>query len=228
MFAPDPVPVRVLLADDDAIARRAMRDAIGGTPGMTVCGEAATAAQAIALVARTYPDVVVVDAELPGPEGPQGAAAVAAAAGLDTAVVVLALEEDDDVALTALRGGAAGYVLRSAPVGAIVRAVRGVADGEAVISRRVMRRIIDELQGRGEHAAGPRPAERRLTPREWEVLRLMAAGVSTRDIAARLDVAVETVRSHVKHVLRKLGAHTRAEAIERVKRRSSLQTATAH
>jgi two-component system, NarL family, response regulator LiaR len=202
---------RVLVADDDVLARNALREALVAA-GLSVVGQASDSPQAINLAARCLPDVVVMDAELP----PSGAvetmgALVRAAPG--TSVVLLAIAGDDEAGLVALAHGAAGYLSRGIDLRGLARAVRGVAAGEAAISRRLTRRLIERFHEQSHEHPGLRPIRSPLTTREWEVLDLMASGVSTRDMARELVVSPDTVNSHVHHILRKLHARSRAEAV---------------
>ena len=121
--------------------------------------------------------------------------------------------DDDETAIRALSVGAAGYVPKDLGAEALRRALRGVIDGEAAISRRLARRLVDELSRAPEPRPRLRPLGGELTPREWEVLDLLIDGESTAAIAQTLGLALETVRSHIKHVLRKLGVGTRGEAV---------------
>jgi DNA-binding NarL/FixJ family response regulator len=205
-------PTRVLLVDDDAIARRALREAVGRSPFHELAGEAAGAGDAIAAVAEVRPDVVVMDAEMPGTDGITATLLITERTP-GTQVLVLSLTEDDEVALAALRAGALGFMLKTAPIEASLRAIRGVGQGEAAISRRLTRRIIVELRTKARERSGVRPVYSELTPREWQVLDLLSRGGTTDSISGHLEVSVDTVRTHIKHVLRKLGAHTRAEAV---------------
>ena len=204
--------VRVLLVDDDPTVRLALRQAIGREPRLAVAAEAAGAEDALALVDSATPDVVVVDADMPQVDGLTATLRIRAAHP-DLPVIVLGTRSDDDLALLALRAGATGFLGKDVPPEAIARAVCSVGHGEAAVSRRLTRRLVDELRCLSRRRRGMRPVESRLTPREWQVLDLLAQGASTDDIADRLVLSLDTVRSHIKHVLRKLDAHSRAEAV---------------
>ena len=202
--------MRVLVADGDALARNALREALGAA-GLSVVGQASDSPQAINLAARCLPDVVVMDAELP-PSGVETMQALARAAP-GTSVVLLAIAGDDEAGLVALAQGAAGYLSRGTDLRGLARAVRGVAAGEAAISRRLTRRVIERFHEQTHEHPGLRPIRSPLTTREWEVLDLMASGASTRDMVQELVVSPDTVNSHVHHILRKLHANSRAEAV---------------
>ena len=205
-------PLRILLVDDDATARRALRDAIDGRPGMEVVGEATGGSDALASVAAVQPDIVVMDAEMPDVDGITATLRINEH-GLDVPVVILAIGEDEELALLALRSGAVGFLPKSVPIDAILRSIAAVAAGEAAVSRTLTRRVIAELRDLAQRASGMRPVESELTPREWQVLDLLSQSASTPEIAHRLGLSVDTVRTHIRHVLRKLGAHSRAEAV---------------
>ena len=133
-------------------------------------------------------------------------------------IVILSSTEDQEVGLMGLRAGASGFLAKSVGVEALPRALRGAKAGEAVVSRRMAMRVIEGLRKVREDGSGMRPVRSRLTSREWEVLDLLCDGRSTEDVADTLVLSAETVRSHVKHVLGKLGVHTRAEAVEAAER----------
>jgi two-component system, NarL family, response regulator LiaR len=207
-----PTPLRILLVDDDATARRALRDAIERTPGMEVVGEAAGGSEALTAVATLSPDIVVMDAEMPHVDGVTATLRIAER-GIDVPIVMLAIGQDEDLALLAIRSGAAGFLPKSMSIDAILRSIAAVAGGEAAVSRKLTRRILGEFRHLARRASGMRPVESELTPREWQVLDLLSRDASTLEIAQRLGLSVDTVRTHVRHILRKLDAHTRAEAV---------------
>lgn len=202
----------MLIADRDGLARNALRHALTEA-GLAVVGQAADAPQAVNLVRRCHPKVVVMDAELP-PNGGLAALEAVTVASLGTRVVLLATEDDEDAGVVALEKGAAGYLSRDLELAALARAVVRVAAGEAAISRSLCSRVIERLQTRSTHATGMRPIKSSLTTREWEVLDLIACGATTGEIAQALTLSPETVHSHVSHILRKLHAHSRAEALK--------------
>jgi len=209
--------VSLVLVDRDALARRAMREAITAGGEFVVAAEAAAEDDAIAAVRSAQPDLVLVDIGYPRLEG------IALAKELrrqlpGTRIVFCSITDDEDTALRALRAGAVGYVRKDLDYGPLSRALRGALRGEAAISRQLGSRLIDELYRQAEPHARLRPAGGELTGREWEVLDLLIDGAGTAEIAQRLGLALETVRSHVKHVLRKLGVGTRGEAIEIARR----------
>jgi DNA-binding NarL/FixJ family response regulator len=196
-----------VLVDRDALARLAMREAI------TAAGED----DAIAAVRSARPDLVLIDIGYPRLEG------IAVGKELRRQLpairmVFCSITDDEDTAIRALRAGAVGYVRKDLDYGPLARALRGALAGEAAISRQLGTRLIDELYRQAEPHTRLRPAGGALTGREWEVLDLLIDGAGTAEIAQRLGLALETVRSHVKHVLRKLGVGTRGEAIDIARR----------
>jgi DNA-binding NarL/FixJ family response regulator len=201
----------VLIADEDAPTRSTLRAALGNA-GLSVVGQAADASHAVYLATRFQPDVILMDAMLP-PAGGVAAMRELANAAPGAEVVLLASSGEGEDGLAALAEGAAGYLSRQIDRGSLARSVRRVVAGEAAISRAMARRVIERLREVSHGHSGMRPVRSPLTPREWEVLDLMTAGASTTEIARQLVVATETVRSHVRHILRKLHVHSRREAI---------------
>jgi len=127
-------------------------------------------------------------------------------------------DDDDEIALQALHAGAVGYISKEVDIDALPRALAGLHDGEAAISRKMTLRLIERLRRSSEGSAGLRPVKSPLTSREWEVVDLLQAGRTTDEIAGELVLSTETVRSHIKNVTRKLGVHTRAEAVRAANR----------
>jgi DNA-binding NarL/FixJ family response regulator len=205
-------PVRVVLVDRDSLARRVMREGLTGGGDFVVVAEAADGADALDSVRREQPDIVLVDIGYPQMAG-IGVAKELRSQTPATPIVFCSIASDDDVAIKALSVGAAGYVSKDLGIDALRRALRGAVDGEAAISRRLARRLVEELCRHPEPRPRLRPLGGELTVREWEVLDLLIEGESTTAIAQTLGLALETVRSHIKHVLRKLGVGTRGEAV---------------
>src|SRR3954451_17285904 len=213
-------PVRVVVVDDDPLARRALREALTSGLAMTIAAEAASGAAAVAAVRDADPDVVVIDADIPGLDGLTATRRISEShPGLP--VRVLAAHDDDQLALSALRAGASGFLSKAVSPDAIARATRGIAEGEAAISRLLTFRVVSELRALSRLRVRPEASDPQLTPREAEVLDLLAEGASTAEIAHALSLSTATVRTHVKHVLRKLGVHTRADAVAAARRRRS-------
>jgi two-component system, NarL family, response regulator LiaR len=204
--------VRVVIADEDAPRRRTLRAALRDG-GLSVVGQATNASQAVYLATRCRPDVILIDTALP-PSGGVAAMRELADAATGAQVVLLADSGEDETGLVALAEGAGGYLARGIDHRSLARAVRSVLAGEAAISRAMALRVVERLRELSRAHARMRPVKSQLTPREWEVLDLIATGASTAEIARQLVLATDTVHSHVRHILRKLRVHSRREAIE--------------
>ena len=208
--------LRVIVADDDPLARRVVRDALEAG-GIIVIAEAANGREAVELSLYYKPDVVLMDLVMPDVDGIQATRRILAREP-DVEVVILTSSDDDEVGLVGLRAGASGFLNKRAGVEALPRALRGAVAGEAVVSRRLTMRLVDSMRRTRADGAGMRPVRSRLTPREWEVLDLLCAGQSTDGIADTLVLSAETVRSHIKNLLRKLGVSSRQAAIQEAQR----------
>lgn len=209
----------VLIADADPLARLAISSVLAGAEGVECAGEVASGADTVALVEADPPGAVVMDAALPG--APDCIAATRRIAELDASVqvVVLSAENgDEERSLLALRAGAAGWLPKDMDLTVLPRVLRKVCEGEAAIPRTLTARLVERLREAPVTGAGLRPVRSDLTSREWEVLDTMCAGLPNEAIATRLEVSAETVRSHIKHIFRKLGVHTRPEAIAAAER----------
>lgn len=208
-----PGRLRVVLADDDPMVRRVLRDVLERAD-FEVVGTASTGDECVALVCETRPELAVVDLVMPGGDGIDTIRRIREAGIEKTALIVLTSSNDDDAAILALRAGAVGFLNKSVPFEELPRALRGALDGEAVISRRLSRRLIEQLRAAPEPGGiGVRPVHSPLSPREWEVLDLLCEGKHATDIADELVVSRETVRSHIKSILHKLSVNSQAEAI---------------
>lgn len=210
--APTRPEISVVLADGDPLARQALRAALGEAPEVTVAAEARSVAEALDATARLAPDVVLLDADIPDGDGVL-ATNLLARQSAEVHVLVLARGDDDALGLQVLRAGASGFLRKDVAPAALARAVRGLRAGEAAISRTLARKVIDRLRASPERGSGLRPVHSTLTTREWQVLDLMCDGASTSDIADALVLTPDTVRTHIKHILGKLGVHTREDAV---------------
>ncbi len=203
-------PTRILLADDHPVVRDGVRLLLERAPDMVVVGEAGDGPEALQLVTELRPDVLVLDVALPGLSGVEVARRLRAA-GSPVRLLVLSAHDDEAYVRGVLSSGAAGYLLKDEARQTIVEAVRGVARGErGWLSRRVAAHAF--RCERATDRATP-DALTTLTPREREVLRLVAQGQDNARIASALDISVETVRTHVTAILGKLRVHSRAEAV---------------
>ncbi|GIF73497.1 response regulator [Asanoa siamensis] len=200
--------VRVLIVDDDALVRVGLRTIVDAEPDLSVVAEAGDGAEVPPLVARHRPDVVLMDVRMPDVDGIQATRhLLATATGPAPRVLVVTTFENDDYVYDALRAGASGFLLKRARPAEVVDAIRLVARGDSLLFPAAIRRLV---AGRG---GNPDRRTSRLTAREAEVLRLMAAGLSNAEIAAQLVVGAETVKTHVGNVLAKLGARDRVQAV---------------
>lgn len=209
-------PLRVIVADDDALARRMVRDVLQDA-GVVVIAEATGGREAVELSTYYKPDIVVMDLVMPGIDGIVATRQIVANVP-DVKVIILTSSDDDDVGLLTLRAGASGFLSKTVGMEALPRALRCARDGEAVVSRRLTMRLIELSRRVREDAAGIRPIRSTLTSREWEVLDLLCQKQSTEEIADTLVLSAETVRSHVKSILRKLDVRSRREAVEAAQR----------
>lgn len=204
--------LEVLLAEADPAVLELLLRALREDPLIRVVATATDAEEAVRRAHREA-DVAVVDASLRGRGGPEVVAALHAVAPR-TAILVLTTRRDDELALRFLRRGASGVFPKAAAEAALARLVHAVARGEAVLTRALTMRLVEQVRRTPEVRRGLRPVRSDLSSREWEVLDLLVSGAGTQEIATDLGLAPETVRSHVKNILRKLDAHTRREAVE--------------
>jgi DNA-binding NarL/FixJ family response regulator len=204
---------RILLVDDHPLTRSALAGLLT-QHGFDVAGEAADGEEAIDAAARLRPDLILLDLSMPGVDGLTALPQLRAAAP-DCEVVVLTASGTEENLLGAIRGGAAGYLLKSEPPERIVGFLRGVANGEAALSGAVARRLLEQVRSSGGRGSGvPDSIADVLSARELEVLLLLDEHLGTDEIAKRLFISEHTVRSHVKSLLRKLGVSSRREALE--------------
>jgi len=201
--------VSVLLVDDEPLVRSGLSAVLGSEDGIAVVGEVGDGADVPAAVGRLRPDVVIMDVRMPRIDGVEATRRLTSAAGPVPKVLVLTTFENDEYVYEALRAGAAGFLLKRAPTEQIVHAVRTVAGSEALLFPAAIRRLAGAYGTPGRR----RLDQARLTAREQEVLRLMAAGRSNAEVAAELFVSVETVKTHVAGLLAKLGARDRTQAV---------------
>jgi DNA-binding NarL/FixJ family response regulator len=207
------VTERILLVDDHPLTRDAL-SALLAQQGFEVVGDAASGEEAIAAAQKLQPDLVLLDLTMPGMDGLTALPHIRERAP-DSEVVVLTASDAEENLLAAIRGGAAGYLLKTEPPEQIAAFLRGVVRGEAALSGTVARRLLEQVRdGRRGGSGVPDSIAAVLSAREVEVLLLLDEHLATEEIAARLYISEHTVRSHVKSLLRKLGASSRREALE--------------
>lgn len=210
-------PIRVLLVDDQPLLRMGFRLVLEDEDGLTVVGEAGDGAEALRQVAALQPDVVLMDVRMPGMNGIEATERLVAA-GASTRVLILTTFDLDEYAFAALRAGASGFLLKDARPAELTAAIRAVSTGDAVVSPRVTRRMLELFAEELPAAdAGPGPHEDSrltdLTHREREVLLAVAEGLSNAEVAARLFLSEATVKTHVGRILAKLGVRDRVQAV---------------
>jgi DNA-binding NarL/FixJ family response regulator len=203
--------VRVLVADDHPIFRAGLSMALRLSGSVEIVGEASSGIEAVAATAELHPDVVMMDLNMPDLNGIDATRQIIAGHP-ETGILVLTMVEDDESVLSAMRAGARGYLLKGADVDEIVRAIEAVARGEAMLGPSVARQLI-------AFVASPRTPEPfpELTPRERELLELIAQGWSNARIAEHFTLSTKTVRNHVSNILGKLRLHDRSQAIVRAR-----------
>jgi DNA-binding NarL/FixJ family response regulator len=204
--------IRVLIADDQALVRTGFRVIIDADPGLEVVGEAADGREAVEVAQTRHPDVVLMDIRMPNVDGIEATRRLAAAGSRAPHVLILTTFDLDEYVYEALRAGASGFLLKDAGADELLHAVRVVAAGDALLSPSITRRLIADFARRPPTSERP-PALAELTPRELEVLRLVARGLSNGAIAAELVVGEATVKTHVARIFQKLGLHDRAQVV---------------
>ena len=205
--------LRAVIADDDPFARRVIKDVLQKA-GVLVIAEARNGREAVELTLFYRPDVVVMDVIMPELDGIIATRQIRKEIPEQLVIVLTGAGDDDqELGLQALRAGASGFLSKDLEIDSLPRALEGVRAGEAAISRKMTRTLIERLRDTPSGAAGMRPVKSPLTAREWEVIDLLKAARSTDEIADELVLSTETVRSHVKNILRKLDVRSRDDAV---------------
>jgi DNA-binding NarL/FixJ family response regulator len=208
-------PLRVLIADDQRVVRDGLALLVGLIDGFEVTASATDGAEAVELAERERPDVVLMDLRMPNMDGAEATRRIRSSLA-DTQVLVLTTYADDDSLFPALQAGARGYLTKDASAEEIEQAIRAVAEGRTHLDPAVQQRLVAAVLGAEAHTHGEEPPLQLpddLTPREAEVLRLIAAGLSNAEIAEALVVSTATVKTHVNRVFYKTGARDRAQAV---------------
>jgi DNA-binding NarL/FixJ family response regulator len=204
----------VLIVDDQALVRAGFRMILDAEEDIDVAGEAADGADAVAEAQRLKPDVVLMDVRMPNVDGIEATRRLLGTDGVDTKVVMLTTFDMDEYVYDALRAGASGFLLKDVPPEQLVAGIRAVAQGDALLAPSVTRRVIEEFVQRPPSSVRTVPPEvEELTARELEVLKLVAKGLSNAEIAKELFVSETTVKTHVAHMLTKLGVRDRVQAV---------------
>jgi DNA-binding NarL/FixJ family response regulator len=205
--------VRIVVADDHEVVRSGFASLLDSQPEFAVVGTAADGNEAVQISLELEPDVILMDIRMPGMDGIEATRRLVRPGNTGPRVLVLTTFDLDEYVYEALRAGASGFLLKDVTAERLFDAVRVIAAGEALLAPGVTRRLISEFAQRPTSRPPPAPALDELTPRETEVLRLVAEGLSNPEIAARLVVTEETVKTHVSHVLGKLGLRDRTQAV---------------
>jgi DNA-binding NarL/FixJ family response regulator len=207
------VSVRIVLADDQAMVRSGFRLILEAEGDIEVVGEAGDGEEAVAVTRRLQPDIVLMDVQMPRMDGLEATRRIARDPETGSRVLVLTTFERDDYVFEALRAGASGFMLKDSPPEELIDAVRVVATGAALLAPAITRSVIEEFARRSPSRADPPAPVAELTDREREVLTLLTRGRSNAEIATDLFVSEATVKTHVAHVLMKLGVRDRVQAV---------------
>lgn len=207
-------PIRVLIADDEALVRAGFRVLIDTEPGMIVVGEAADGATAVDLARQTHPDVMLMDIRMPGVDGLSATHQIAADPNLtDVHVLILTTFDHDEYVIDALGAGAAGFLIKNTEPRQLLHGIRVVAGGEALLSPGLTRRLIAQLTGRTAIPRLNTQALDQLTAREKQIVGLVAHGLSNTEIANTLTISHATAKTHVSRAMVKLHARDRAQLV---------------
>jgi DNA-binding NarL/FixJ family response regulator len=207
----DPGPIRILLVDDHLLFRKAIASLFETQPGYEVVGEAGDGEAALDLAVALRPDVILMDITMPGMSGLEATRRITAALP-DARIVMLTMVEADDSLFAAIRSGARGYLEKGAEPRTFFRTVTAVAEGELGLSHAMAAKVVSEFARQGEQPPAPAGSAVSLSPREREVLKLVAQGKSNQEIADALGVAHNTVKNHLRHLLEKLQVENRVQA----------------
>ncbi|RME46470.1 MAG: DNA-binding response regulator [Caldilineae bacterium] len=212
--------MKILLVDDHVLFREGVATLLNAQPDMVVLGEAASAKEAVVKARQLKPDIILMDISLPGDDGLEAARQILAEQP-EVNIVFLTAHEDDERLFEAIKLGGKGYMLKNTRTADILAMLRGVERGEAAITRRLAARVLSEfarLQSRLEQMGPSQDEDLLLTPREQEILRLVATGASNKQIADQLVLSVSTIKNHIRNIFRKLHLKNRREAVAYARR----------
>ncbi|MCG0277101.1 MAG: response regulator transcription factor [Thermanaeromonas sp.] len=212
--------IRVMLVEDHVIVREGLKALLASEQDIEIVGEAGNFAEALQVTAQTRPEVVVLDLRLPGKSGMEVCRALKEAFP-DIKVVILSMYDEEETVIRALKSGATGYVLKKAGVAELLKAIRAVHSGEAYLDSTIARRVVEGLQ-KGLPLNRGSETDPELTPREEEILRLVAEGLTNQEIARKLFISVKTVQAHRANLMKKLGVHDRVDLVKYALRKGLL------
>jgi DNA-binding NarL/FixJ family response regulator len=216
-------PIRVVIADDHDLYRRGMGVVVELDGTATIVGEASNGDEAVEVVARTRPDIVLMDVRMPRVGGIDACRRIRSAAP-DTRILMLTMSDDESDLFEAIKAGASGYLLKDLPGEEVADAIRKVHDGQAIIPPGMAATLLTEFSRLSQETGGTGSPDTRLTDREVEVLRLVARGLANREIAEVLVISENTVKNHVRNILEKLHLHSRVEAAVYAHRQNLIAT----
>jgi DNA-binding NarL/FixJ family response regulator len=205
--------IRVMLVDDQAMVRAGFRMILDAEPGITVVGEAADGIEAIEMIDRARPDVVLMDVRMPRMDGIAACETICSSDDVTARVMMLTTFDLDDYVHAALRAGASGFMLKDAPAEQLIEGIRVIANGDALLAPSVTQTLINEIARRPVSQPEAFPGINELTERELDVVRLMTRGMSNGEIATELYLGEATIKTHVGRILAKLGARDRVQAV---------------
>ena len=209
--------MRILIVDDHILFREGLVSMLSNYPDISVVGEAGTVSSAIEKTIELNPDLVLLDISLPDGSGIDALREILAHQP-NTKIVMLTIHESDDLFLAAIRNSAVGYLLKNIPISKLLKTLRGLANGEAALSRKMTARIVEEYSRTGKTHEFGNHGEKMLTTRELEILQLLGTGATNHEIADRLVLSENTVKVHVHNILEKLNLRNRLEAAQYARR----------
>ncbi len=205
--------IRVLLTDDHMLFRQGIRTLLSAEPDMEIAGEAGNAADAVSLARQARPDVVLMDIGMAGMSSFEATRQIRKER-TDTRVVFLSMYDDEDYLAECVEIGANGYILKESPAEQLLTAIREVHRGGSYLSPRLLSKLVDDYRSQGNGGTARQPRFGTLTKREREILKLLAEGLSVKEIAAGFDLSVKTIEAHKFNLMRKLDIHNKAQLVQ--------------